>query len=149
MSDCTALKGLLLVRSVAQDSTDFFIIALFVVAIDQVSKYFVRNLRYDFVKNTGAIFGVLKGATGFLIVVSLVVIFLLFWYRKDILKQKKIHQVCYALVLGGVIGNLIDRVVYGYVIDFIDFKVWPVFNLADVALSVGVLLLVYLIIREK
>ena len=49
------------------------------------------------------------------------------------------------LILGGAIGNLIDRVRYGYVVDFLDFRIWPVFNIADCAIVIGVIVLVYLI----
>lgn len=50
-----------------------------------------------------------------------------------------------AMILGGAVGNLIDRLRYGYVVDFLDFRIWPVFNIADCAIVIGVLILTYLI----
>jgi len=53
----------------------------------------------------------------------------------------KVTEICLILILGGAIGNLIDRLRFGYVIDFLDFKVWPVFNIADSAITIGVTIL--------
>ena len=83
------------------------------------------------VHNSGAAFGILGGNTRFLILVSLGVIAgLLFFLRRP--------SLAWALVLGGAFGNLYDRLRFGYVIDFLDFRVWPVFNLADACICVGV-----------
>ena len=100
------------------------------------------------VDNTGAAFGVFRGATAFLVVVSVVsVFFLLFYLVRKILREDSslvpgVTDWAWALVIGGALGNLYDRVRYGYVIDFLDFRIWPVFNVADICICVGVFLII-------
>ena len=100
------------------------------------------------IKNTGAGFGILKNQTFFLGIISLIVAVTLIVYYKKIPKEK-ISQILFALFLGGVIGNLIDRFFRGYVIDFISFSFWPAFNIADSALTIAVIGLVILYIKEE
>ena len=117
------------------------------VFLDQLTKYLISIskpewklsfLQIHFVQNTGAGFGLLKGQMGILAVISAVVVLaVLFLYKK--IPQHKIPQALFGLFLGGVAGNLIDRVVRHYVVDFIDVGFWPVFNLADTAISVSVI----------
>ena len=96
------------------------------------------------VQNTGAAFGLFKHQRFVFIGVSLVV---MCWLLREFLVRPPRIQVLlwsYALVLGGTIGNLIDRVRFGYVIDFIDVRVWPfVFNVGDSAITIGVTVLVW------
>ena len=94
------------------------------------------------IKNMGAGFGILQGKTFFLGIVSLVVAVTIISYYPRIPKEK-IPQILFALFLGGVIGNLIDRFLRGYVIDFINFSFWPAFNIADSALTISVVGLVW------
>lgn len=86
--------------------------------------------------NTGAAFGILQGHTTLLIFIGLVVIGALLYYSHE-------HQLALGFLLGGTFGNLIDRVIYGSVIDFIHLPFWPSFNVADSfnVLGVGLLLL--------
>jgi signal peptidase II len=70
-----------------------------------------------------------------------------FWPRKY--EHKKIYLVALSLILAGALGNLIDRLFFGYVIDFLDFRVWPVFNIADSAITTGAVLLGICILGEK
>lgn len=98
-----------------------------------------------YVQNTGAAFSILKGKTFFFTVVSFIVILVItFILIKHPIKHKAVGIVM-AMILGGAIGNLIDRLRFGYVVDFLDFRVWPVFNIADCAIVLGVLILAYLI----
>ena len=136
-----------------------FSTALIIILIDQLSKFFVRNnfqlnqpipiinniFHLTYIQNTGAGFGILKAQTLILIFVSIAVIGIIF-YNFDKIKNKEILlQVLVGFVLGGTIGNLIDRLAYGYVIDFLDFRIWPIFNFADAFVSIGVTgLIVYL-----
>ena len=97
------------------------------------------------VNNTGAAFGLMKGLTPILIAISLVcVIFLAtsLWRASDHRNVSGVRAMAFSLVMAGALGNLVDRVFYGYVIDFLDFRVWPVFNLADISICVGAGLIV-------
>ena len=93
------------------------------------------------VNNTGAAFGWLRNSSYFLIgvtVLSVLAIFGYLWSSKTAGKTGSKNFYGWALVLGGALGNLYDRIHFGYVIDFLDLRVWPVFNAADAAICVGV-----------
>ena len=79
------------------------------------------------------------------VLVSLCVIVLLF-YSVKIAKKSAIEKIAYGLILGGAIGNLIDRFRFGWVVDFLDFRIWPVFNVADSGITIGVILFAWIII---
>ncbi len=136
-----------------------FLIAIFVVILDQITKAIVITcLKYGksyliinkifyltLVKNTGAAFGTFKNQAAFFILVSIIAIIFIVVF----LSKKKVNlYLPLALILGGAIGNLIDRLRFGYVVDFLDFKVWPVFNVADSCISIGAFLLFLLIIKR-
>lgn len=96
-----------------------------------------------YVRNYGAAFGFLVNQRFFFISITLIIIFVLLFIYKQMLKEGIMLQIAWGLGLGGAVGNLIDRVRLGYVIDFLDFRVWPVFNLADSAIVVAVSLFFY------
>jgi len=139
----------------------FFLTALLIVVADQLSKIWIRtNLavgqslpevgfpRLTHISNTGAAFGLFQGQTFPLIIVALVgVAVLLFYaflfYRRFPLLDNWSAWTGLGLVLGGTVGNLIDRLRFGYVTDFIDFGFWPAFNLADSTIVVGVIIFAY------
>ena len=103
-----------------------------------------------FVKNQGAAFSILQGKIPMLIIISaFTIVYLL--YITSTTKLNKFQTVGYSLFLGGILGNLFDRIVYGYVIDYIHFYLdgvsFPIFNIADICITVGALLLVLDIIR--
>lgn len=137
------------------------IVAGIVVLIDQVTKSVITEniaicervdvwgnvLKITHIRNTGAVFGIMKGAgtyfTFFSIVAAVVLIVALFIARRSSL----LVRVSLGLVLGGAVGNLIDRLRFGAVVDFMDVGIsdamrWPCFNAADLAITVGVILLV-------
>lgn len=100
------------------------------------------------VHNTGAAFGVFPNqALFFLIVSGLAVITIAIFLRKKPVSLPR--DLGFALILGGAVGNLIDRVRLGYVVDFFDFRIWPVFNVADSAITVGALLVIISAFRKK
>lgn len=137
------------------------VIAGVVLAVDQLTKLAItRNLefferkplfgnavRFSYVRNTGAVFGLMKGAgqyfTFFSIVAAIVLFAVLFHARRS----STAVRISLGLVLGGAIGNLIDRFRYGAVVDFIDIGInenlrWPCFNAADTAITIGVFVLI-------
>ena len=135
----------------------FSLITFLIIAFDQLTKYLIQlyqphwNLKIfeiTFIKNTGAGFGILRNQTFFLGIISLIVAVTLIVYYKRIPKEKN-QQILFALFLGGVIGNLIDRFFRGYVIDFINFSFWPAFNIADSALTIAVIGLVIYYFKEE
>jgi len=136
-----------------------FSTALIIVIIDQIAKFLIKtnfqlnqtlpiinnifNLTY--IHNFGAGFGILQQQRWVLIFVSIIVIGFILYYLDKINGKEILLQLLFGFILGGTIGNLIDRVIYGYVIDFLDFRVWPVFNFADSFVTIGVIgLIIYL-----
>lgn len=137
----------------------FFLPALAALVLDQVTKFWIRLLiplgaslpedapiRLTHIRNRGAVFG-LAGDRELLIALSLVLIAgLLVSYRRPSLSGVR---GALGLILGGSLGNLVDRLFLGYVTDFIDIRVWPVFNLADAAIVVGAGLFFLMMLRRK
>lgn len=109
------------------------------------------NLTY--VKNSGAAFSILDDNTFLVVIVSLIIIAILIRYVYKNKDAKKIERVAYSLILGGAIGNLVDRIFNGYVVDFLDFIFfgynYPIFNLADTFIVIGVILLIIDMVRCK
>ena len=109
------------------------------------SKTIIDNfLNITYVRNTGAAWSILDNNTWIVTVISLLIIIGIIYYVYRNRVSKKILKIGYGLILGGAIGNFIDRIVYGYVIDFIDIDIfgwnYPIFNLADMFIIVGVIL---------
>lgn len=136
-----------------------FSTALIIILIDQITKLLIKinfqlNESVPFIKNVfhltylhnyGAGFGVLQQQTYILIFISLFVIGIIFYYFDRIKDKEILLQIVIGFILGGTIGNLIDRISYSYVIDFLDFQIWPVFNFADSFVTIGVIyLIIYL-----
>ena len=132
-------------------------IGILVFVIDQLVKHLVVSTMHlgqsftvikgifhiTYVLNPGAAFGMLEHQRWFFIVVALAAVLLgVFFYRK--LQQESILMRSGAgLLLGGAVGNLADRIQSGLVVDFLDFRVWPVFNIADIAICAGAGILIY------
>ncbi|MBF0479418.1 MAG: signal peptidase II [Candidatus Omnitrophica bacterium] len=113
-----------------------------------------RNvLHMTLVHNTGIAFGFFKDHGVVFIIIPLIAVALLiyniFYYRQNNEALSRGYIVGFSLILGGAIGNLIDRIFYGYVIDFIDFRVWPVFNIADSAITIGAVIIVLKCLRTS
>jgi signal peptidase II len=143
----------------------FYLIALSVILLDQATKHIiVRSLRlgqdipvvpgfFDivYVLNPGAAFGFLatlsEGVRNpFFVFISLAAVILIVFYHTRYLRSHQLATIALGLILGGAIGNLVDRLRYGVVVDFLDVHLyeyhWPAFNVADSAISVGVSLMV-------
>ena len=128
--------------------------------IDLVSKLVISNLMnvrdsiliikdffyITYVRNTGAAWSMFAGNTLLLIIVSLIIISIIVYYILKSKPNNKMEKIAYSMILGGSIGNFFDRIIYGYVIDFLDFNIfgydYPIFNLADTFIVVGVILLI-------
>lgn len=141
----------------------FYSVAFLIVLADQLSKYVVLRTLLEgesipiiknffhltLVYNTGVAFGLFAGHLNLLLIfISLSILFLIF-FSFSLAGENLSRQLCFALILGGAIGNWIDRIVFHAVIDFLDFRVWPVFNLADTAISLGVTFYLILLFFEK
>lgn len=124
-----------------------------IVQISNVHLNIIGNfIKFNYYQNTGAAWSILEGKTTTLIVVSLVMLIFVYSmsYTYD---EAKIKDLSFGLLYGGIIGNLIDRVFYGFVRDFIDIKVFgynfPVFNIADMAIVIGVIILIVSTIKGE
>ena len=142
----------------------FFLIALLVVVADQLSKTWIRSYPEEqpifeigffqliHIHNTGAVFGLFQGQSFALTIVALVsvvvlLVYALFIYRRFPFVDDMLGKSALGLVLGGTVGNLIDRLHFGYVTDFISIGIWPAFNIADSAVTVGVIVFAYSLVR--
>ena len=133
------------------------------VFFDQLTKLLISNalgqgesipvlpglFHLTLVHNTGISFGLLKGMLPVFILLSAAVILFIIFYAGRFSRSHGILRAGLVFILGGTIGNLIDRIRLGYVIDFIDLRVWPVFNIADFAITVGGLLVACHIFRKQ
>lgn len=132
-----------------------YIIALVALVLDQVSKYLIVetlgpgqphssiSLLSDFIElryitNSGAAFGIFPGGSLFFALIALIVVIVIIAYYSYRPTDQMWLKLSLGLQLGGALGNLTDRIRFGYVIDFVDTKYWPVFNLADVSMTIGV-----------
>ena len=138
-------------------------LSIFIILIDQFTKNFVffnyKNVmnkdfilfKLDFVKNYGAAFNIFSGNRIFLSLISIIFSILLIYLilRKNI--SNKFDLFAYSFILGGTIGNGIDRILIGFVIDFINlnFVNFPVFNIADISINIGFIFLLYSIFKKN
>ena len=142
----------------------FLILTLFIISLDQISKYIViQNLklgesvpnsgifRFTHAQNTGTAFSLFQNQTDILTIVSFVAIVLIIFIYLSIEKPSNYIYLSYGLLFGGAFGNLIDRIRLGYVTDFFDVRFWPIFNIADSAITIGIILMIfnYLIYNKK
>jgi signal peptidase II len=139
-----------------------FIIVSSVIILDQLTKFLalrflslntpvplIKNfLNLTLVHNRGAAFGLLQNQLFLFILVSLFAIGLILYNLKN-KSNSVILKVCLSLILGGAAGNLIDRMRFGFVIDFFDLRVWPVFNIADSAITIAAILLTWELLFQK
>jgi len=100
-------------------------------------------LSLTYVENTGIAFGMFRGGNSFLAVLTAGLIGALFWWRRTLPAAERGARWALTAVLAGAVGNLYDRLAYGFVVDFVDFKVWPVFNVADSCITLGALVLAW------
>ena len=144
-----------------QSKIYFLSLSIFIVLIDQFTKYLIiynKKLfinkdfllfKLDFVKNYGAAFNIFSGSRIFLSLISILFSILLIYliFRKNNLNSIDLYS--YSFILGGTIGNGIDRIYKGFVIDFINLNIinFPVFNIADISINIGFIFLLYNIFK--
>ena len=135
-------------------------IALLVIAADQVSKYFIlENLslgesapviasvfHLTSVRNTGIAFGLFQQHPIYLTAIISVCVLVLIFFSRRLCRGSSLEKIAYGLILGGAVGNLVDRARFGWVVDFLDFRIWPVFNIADSGITIGVALFAWQIL---
>ncbi len=140
----------------------FYLISLLILITDQIIKQAVSLyplgksisivpglLYFTYIKNKGAAFGLFLGQRYFLIFIVLVVVGAVLYFYHRIKEGHYGIKLALSFIFGGSLGNLLDRIFRGYVIDFIDIKIWPVFNLADIFVNVGVSVLIILLLFPK
>ena len=139
-----------------------FSTALIIIFSDQLTKFLIRKnfqlnesipiikniFHLTYVNNTGSAFSFFQGYNLFFIIFSIAVIAAIVYYIIKIKENEKLMQFAAGLLLGGTIGNLIDRIYIGSVTDFLDFRIWPIFNIADSAVTISVILLVFLLWKK-
>lgn len=134
----------------------YYLLSFIIVLIDQVSKYLTQAyvdlgqqiewipglLSVTHIHNTGAAWSILEGQMWFFYIVTVIVVVMIIYYMQQ-MKDEPLLKTGLAFILGGALGNFIDRLLHQYVIDMIqlDFIDFPIFNLADTALTIGVILL--------
>lgn len=144
-----------------------YFITCIVLLIDQIVKIIVNNCMtlYDeiklipnffsiyYVKNTGAAFSILENNTPFLVLMTVIFIIIIHRYLKNEKNLTKLSSISFGLILGGMFGNLIDRIIHSGVIDYLSFEFFgygfPVFNIADIGITVGVFLMLIEMLIEK
>lgn len=115
-----------------------YLIAVLCILLDQIMKTIIRKY-FSFEKNYGIAFGLLQNKLSLLIFIGFLIIGFLVYYSN---KVKGLGMLGIGLLLGGASSNLIDRMAYGYIVDFIKIWIWPAFNFADVFNVIGVILLI-------
>ena len=144
-----------------------FLIGILFLLIDIISKqlilyFMVENqtiqiiphfFSLTYVKNTGVAFSMLEGNILFILLMSMIVVGVLVYFAKS-KGNGRLEKICYSMILGGALGNFLDRIFYGYVIDFFDFSLFgfkmAIFNVADVLIVCGVFLLIVLeLLKER
>jgi len=154
------------------NATAFYIIALAIALLDQISKFYVQGtlrlgqvvpvipsfFNLTHVLNPGAAFGFLSGAPAAIrhplfTAISIFAVLFIIYYRARHRQMRLLPSVGLACILGGAVGNLIDRLRLGMVVDFLDFYYgayhWPAFNVADSAITIGVALMVLEILADR
>lgn len=143
-----------------------YLTSVIVLLIDQIVKLLIKtnmNLNEEisiipnffsiqYLKNTGAAFSILENQTILIAITSIICISLIIYYLKKEENLTTAMYLSFGMVLGGILGNLIDRIVYQGVIDFLSFQIFnynfPVFNIADIGITIGVLLLIIIYISR-
>ncbi len=139
-------------------------LSVVIVLLDQIIKFFITTLELHqkitiiqdffyitYVRNDGAAWSILSGNRIILILVGIFALLLIYFFLIKNKKLTNLEQISYGILTGGIIGNLIDRIIHGFVIDYLDFKIFnyyfPVFNLADIMIVIGMFLIIIQVLK--
>ncbi len=138
------------------------VLSLVVLGADQLTKYFVRTymevgesipedgiIRLTYIQNTGSAFGLFPNQTLILTIAAVIGVGIIGYFLIKGSDTGVLLSISLALQLGGAIGTIIDRVTYGHVVDFVDLRIWPIFNVADSSITIGFLLLAWVLLIGK
>lgn len=129
-----------------------YFLAIGIILLDQISKFLIENsmelgdslpviegiFHITYILNPGAAFGILENQRLFFILIATIMILMTGYIYPRIPQKSKMLRLGVGMLFGGAVGNLIDRIRTGLVVDFFDFKIWPIFNIADIFIVVGV-----------
>jgi signal peptidase II len=130
-----------LYKKMKKDTFSFLLLAAAIISIDRISKEFLLSWQggiIHFVKNYGHFFGLLN-LNKFLVIPFYIILLTIFSYYLFRIKKSQ-QKLAFVLIISGLIANLIDKILFGYTIDFISLGFWPVFNIADISIVLGVLI---------
>jgi signal peptidase II len=145
-------------RKYLSDYFSLFLVAGLIVLLDQLTKYLIRSnlalgeiyrpdlwitqfARIVHWQNTGAAFGMFQSLGNVFMILSMIVSVAIIYYYPQVPRQDRLIRLAMAMLLGGAVGNLVDRLYQGYVTDFVSISEFPVFNIADACISLGVVVL--------
>ena len=149
-----------------RDHRTFILIAVAIVILDQTTKLLIVNnidlyhsiptegmFRLTHIVNTGSAFGLFQNQTTYLIMASVIGVFAIVFYYTT-MSTNRYFRWAMGVLLGGAIGNLIDRIFRGEVIDFVDIEVWsgfhfPAFNVADASINIGFFMILFLVLNSR
>ncbi len=128
-----------------------------IIVLDQIIKYVIsanmfvgesipvipQILHLTYILNAGAAFGILANQRYFFIAIAAILVIIAIYFYPQIQRLSRTFQIAIAMLLAGAIGNMIDRIATGKVVDYIDIRIWPIFNLADVAIVLGCIVIIY------
>lgn len=114
----------------------WIILGIILISLDRITKYFFTSTKELLATNSGGLFGMFQGYNFIILILSIILIIILFWF---IPRFKTLEQIGIVFIVSGLISNSIDRALYGGVMDFIQWGAWPTFNLADSSMVGGVL----------
>lgn len=135
----------------------FWITATIILLIDQGTKYIVKStmslyesipvipniFHLTYIENPGAAFGLFANQRVFFVIITLIILVSIIYFYYKLKGNHLLLRIALGMVVGGAIGNLIDRLKMGVVTDFFDFRIWPVFNIADTAIVLGMIYIAY------
>ena len=136
------------------------LLALFIIVVDQLFKYYIQTymmlgmsipiiqdvFHITYILNPGAAFGLFENQTTFFVIIAVCMVIAAIYFYPKIPEQYSLLRFGTGLIVGGAMGNVIDRIKTGYVVDFFDFRIWPIFNIADIGIVCGVGCIIFTII---
>lgn len=141
----------------------YFFIAAGVLIFDQITKYLVRSdfvlyesravienvFHLTYIENPGAAFGMMANQRWFFLITTFLIIIFIIYFMISMEKEEPKANIFLAMAIGGAVGNFIDRIIKGTVTDFFDFRIWPVFNIADSFIVIGMIAAAFYVLKGE